>query len=409
MNRIHVAAAIVVALSLAYFSTAHAIDQFAESAGGVEAPLAERSGFSLANLAERVIASNVTEATAEVTQISLPEPQAREVRQLATLALQREPLNADALKSLALVAHSSGQAERAHALFRHAHELTRRDLVTNIWLATYYGRAGGDESLLAMLDEALRSSQAGRAALFPMLTQALADDRLVEPLERLLNESPIWEQDFWSQATSQPAALVNVARLRARRAAKGYEGVPIHDRALANRLVEERHFAEAEVLFAALEKPAPSGNSLVYNGDFSQSPEFRDLDWRLYFSGSVLAEILPAEGLLKVDTYEGGGGPVARQLVALEGNSFRLEMRAAEWEDRDQDVLYARVICAEGGFSQDRAVRIDFGAPQVRQAFVKPHPTCTYHWLEIRAHPQPDRQANSVYLSAVAIQPESRH
>lgn len=405
MNRIRVAAAILGTLSLGYFSAIRSLDQVLESSGGAAAPLVTSSGFSVGKLAERIVAASVAEQQTDLTQIALRQPEAKTVRQLATLALVREPLNADAVRSLALVAQSSGEPERAQKMFALAHQLTRRDLPTNVWLATHYGRVGDEDRMLALLDEALTSSQAGRAALFPLLTQVLQDDKVIEPVARLLESSPIWEEDFWAQASANPASLRNVARLRIARARSGYQGRSSDNRSLSTRLIEARYFAEAKALQHALLAPREPGEAVVHNADFAHAPVFADVDWRTYFSGSVAAEIMPTEGVLRIEVFEGRGGSVARQIVPLPGDVFRLEIAATEWEDKDKGLLYARITCAESGASPDKAVRISVSASRVQEEFAKPIGSCTYHWLEIIARAEPGMERNTMMLDSVNIVP----
>ena len=108
----------------------------------------------------------------------------------------------------------------------------------------------------------------------------------------------------------------------------------------------------------------------------------------------------PRKGL-RVQTYSGGAGLAARQLVAMRGGNHMLRVRSAAGNSSEAGLLSARLTCAESSrqaqeFSISGAVS---GHP------VRPVEGCVYHWLDLVVRAQPDRRDSTILIDSVTLNP----
>ena len=129
----------------------------------------------------------------------------------ARAALADDPLNPRALRVLATLADSAGQAARAEALLGASERVTRRELLTQLILIEFAVQRGQIGRALAHYDRALSVHPESGALLYPVLGRAIADPAIRRGLLPYVEADRPWIPGFLSQtidSTSGGAASV---------------------------------------------------------------------------------------------------------------------------------------------------------------------------------------------------------
>lgn len=388
-------------LLLASASMLAAIDRVQERAAGAE-PMAGAMtpGFAMSHRAMALIATHAI--VGEGAPLSVPDDIAGQVRALSIEALRREPMDGAALRNLALLSASDGRDGEARDLLLLAEQLSRRDARTNLLLAEGFAKDEDLPATVQRIDQALRSSTAARREVLPLLYQMLEQPGAEIVLVDLLGAKVNWEAAFWSDAASHKEALPQLAALRMTRAKAGFASTPRDDRRLLDALVAARQFDPAQALFQELHSTAQYQRGAVRNGDFARAPQIGAFDWDLRFDSEMTSDILTGLSQLRVQTFGGGGGLAARQLVALGQQHFRLDLRASDWDRRDAEALVVRLSCAE---RDGEEMRIAIAAADTVASFIKSDADCKYHWLDILVAAQADRRENVVLIDFIGVTP----
>lgn len=174
-------------------------------------------------------------------------------------ALERDPTHAIAVRALGFAADSRGQTERAAKLLRFASRLSKRDLLTQLWLIEYNVKRGDVPAVLQHFDPAISTSPEAMPTLFPILINALSDAQLVRPIAKMLDRQPWWLPSFLNQTALQAPSTSNAAALFLVLAKSGH---PIRRdivTTLAQRLRAQGHNADADRLTREASMPGPPG------------------------------------------------------------------------------------------------------------------------------------------------------
>lgn len=111
---------------------------------------------------------------------------------LAKTALRREPGSATAVRVIGFVKLSNGDVDGAIQALNYTHALTRRDLAAELWLIEYNVQLGRVRQALNHFDAALGTSREIQLTLLPVLATAIADPRLIRPMEDFLANDRWW-------------------------------------------------------------------------------------------------------------------------------------------------------------------------------------------------------------------------
>lgn len=340
---------------------------------------ASHSGFALADRAMAGLADDAADAHA-----------------LSIAALAKEPLAGGAVRNLAMLDDSNVD------LLLLAQRISRRDMHTSFQLANAYAQRGETTPALAQLDQAMRTSRTARRTMLPALFDVLGAPTAVPLVAQMLASNVSWEDDFWAAAPAADAALPQLASLRAMRAEAGYQAVLSHDRALFRALVRGRQFAAAQQLASALHGTDKSRIGAVHNASFARAPVIGPFDWDLRQTSGVTAYLDQQNRQLRLQSFGGGEGLAARQLVTLPGDTYQLQLRASEWDPRDAASLSIHLTCAE---RSEKALLVQIDAAQFTQTIRKSSADCRYYWLDVMLAPQVDRRENTVLLDSIALYP----
>jgi hypothetical protein len=209
----------------------------------------------------------------------IPETRTREV---ALAALRLQPLNASALRLLALSEDSQMRHERAAYLAGLSEQVSRRDLLTQLILIEYAVKRNDVDGALAHYDKALRASPDSRQILFPVLTEAMADPAIRGGIAKYVERGASWVGGFLFTALDMKDGAESVANLLLQPTIPSRNAL-IADLApnLLSRLVDQQKFELAKsILFKMPDTP----NGLLNDLSFSEgttNPAFGPFSWTI--------------------------------------------------------------------------------------------------------------------------------
>jgi hypothetical protein len=303
---------------------------------------------------------------------------------LARQSFRAEPLSGSAIKLLALQAGNEGKGDAAFKTMKLLGQLTKRDALTNIWLAQKYGDKQEIDQILHYYDITIRTSDRQAAYLLGLMVSALQDDRFIEPISVTLASNPSWSSEFWRLAIQNQDAIKNAAilRLKLSELDSGVGADAANDRLLLYQLGRMREFGMAWDLRSILARaPAKSGNQLL-NGNFSKAVDLLPFDWRIYSDGTILVDLVPDSGALILNATSAGQHLAAEQLVKLSPGKYRASMKAASYYD-GETMPSIELRCATrksitlGNFSLPK------GKAATSHIIEVPENDCQFYWVRV--------------------------
>jgi hypothetical protein len=346
-------------------------------------------------------------------QLVIPEPgrpprpvteaQLAGAEQLAREALRRDPTVVVAWRMLGLVAAARNQADRAARMFHFAGTLSKRDLLTQLYLIEERVQQNDIAGALRQYDATLRTSGASHDILLPILVSAIANDGIVRPLAALLNSSPPWRRAFMERlaiGTPDPAGLVQLIQLVIGSASpEEKEQISRTMQAMINR----RQFAPAMRVYRLLAAADSRGAQLVRNGGFDRPNPYPPLDWQLLSGVDVGAEQLQG-GRLRIHAASGSGGLAARQLLMLAPGNYEISADAGATDDARAARVTLAVQCGneQGSTLLQHDLPALSGRIRPRVSFSVPA-GCGAQWLNINIRPDFDPGGVAAWVDSVAL------
>jgi hypothetical protein len=251
-----------------------------------------------------------------------------EARRSAILAVDREPADVKAVRTLALIDAQRNQLSSADQLMNYAHTLSRRDLPTEMYLIERLVQANNVSGTLLHYDHALRTSRKSADILMPILVQAITDKSVRIQLATLLRAYPSWRYDFFGRVLSNASDLSALQDLMRRAELRSAEpGGATFIRQLVDRLITAGRYADAFAAYRSATRDKAFG--LVRDGGFETANAIPPIDWWFSDNTAIYAvrESVPeARGryALRVVAKDGGSNVFARQLLMLTPNTYQL-------------------------------------------------------------------------------------
>jgi hypothetical protein len=292
-------------------------------------------------------ADNSDENTSAETKASIDT---KALNQFATLALQSDPLQADAFRLLALSTAADGDAARALSLMQIARRRSKRDVRVESWLFERNVSRDAIPAALENADAVLRVWPPLERALLPVLSAIAAEPGTSKPLVDLLATNPPWRTWFvtaFPRQMEDPQALHHFfSTLKASAAPPTIDEF----RAYLNRMIELAQYDEAfaeRVHQSSASWIAALGN--INNGGFEVPVDGLPFGWSLGHIKGAATEIV-SEGngnkALRVSFY---GGRVAyrhtSQLLLLRAGEYELSGRVRSALQNDRGLEWI-VSCA---------------------------------------------------------------
>lgn len=300
------------------------------------------------------LAPNDGRVTAALSQIRLGDkPSVADraaARSLARDALQHEPTAVAAASTLGLDADLAGNKQEARRLFGYAAALSRRDLRTQAWAVQDTLLRGDVEQAMRHFDIALRTSRVAPDLLFPILAQALADDRFRSALIRTLSTRPVWAVrfvDYVAEGIVAPRETAMLLRQLQRAAA------PVVSNSAPAMMVNS-------LLAARLPDEAWSYYTFIRPGvdrRRSRDPRFATnlarpspFDWVPINEGAIATSIRRdgANGFFEFSAPTGAGGAMLRQVQLLPPGRYQLTGHGSGIDQAETAAPYWALTCSDG-------------------------------------------------------------
>lgn len=234
--------------------------------------------------------------------------------QLARETFAVDPLRVSLLRTIALGSVLHDDESRAREVMQLIPKISRRDTISDLWLAQDYGRAGETEFMIASFDHALRTSRRAREYAMKPVVDALASSETFAVLGDLLAKHPEWEEDFWRELSSNPTGITHAADFLST------TRIPIEQvpSVVRKRLYENlKKAGEYEALYrlALLDSEAGSTRSTLAQGGFVTVDEGNPLGWTLHSQGNFAARVHRRTQELQIDAQSGAFGLAADRVV----------------------------------------------------------------------------------------------
>lgn len=134
-------------------------------------------------------------------------------REVALAALDVQPLNAPALRLLAMWEEGQNHPERANHFAYLSEKVTRRDLLTQLFLLERAVAKGNIPAVLTHYDKALRVSPDSKQLLFPVLMSAMDDPSIRDSLAVYAEDPAPWIGGFLFTTLDTKGGAVSTAKL----------------------------------------------------------------------------------------------------------------------------------------------------------------------------------------------------
>lgn len=237
----------------------------------------------------------------------------------ARKGLQVQPLNAALLRTLGLAAEAKGGAE-GKALIELSARVSRRDVLTQLWLIEDAVRRNDIAEALKHYDIALSTSAGSAPVLFPVLAEAISNPEILRQLIPYVRERRAWVKFFVDQAADSQAPEHVAALMRGAGVAAAPEFVPTSRKLLTR-------FAESGAVSASLQyardmsatPPADLGD-IRFSAATTDS-NFAPLTWQLSGGPDVEAE-LDSNKALQITVASGSSGVAVTRALLLAPGSY---------------------------------------------------------------------------------------
>lgn len=257
-------------------------------------------------------------------------PDARIALTLADLdaiheALRRNPLQPGLVRLLGIGAELDRKPEQAAALITLANRISRRDVLTELWMVENAVRRNEIDEALKHYDIALTTSESIRPVLFPVLTNALSEPSIRSAIAPYLAVARPWRQGFLAYATAngKPAEVaVTLVTARATRAAAL--------RAVQTDLLSR--FVAAGDVGGALghARRLPGGTPARFAAmGFTQEtldPAFQPLSWTLYNDADVEA-VVDEDHRLQIRVAPERQAVAAMRVMRLQAGTYDIDQQ----------------------------------------------------------------------------------
>jgi hypothetical protein len=312
-----------------------------------------KNGFALSAVADEKL-NEAAAAAADAGKSDFIVGNSVKLQGIGNLALQSfeaEPLNASALRSLAFAAEAKGNSLRAKKLMADAIKFSRRDTAANNWQLQQALKAQDLPVSMQLVDRILREDDSLYLSYLPALIAGVSQPEGMNAILPLLLKRPLWEDQFWSMATSQPKIPPELAVLRQNLYAKRRQKLPMTpfldaDVYLIQNLISSNQFDAAKSLHDFLSGQDSPNTKLKSGGKpptgFAQygSP----FDWQLESKNEVQAYFNDSGGGLTLEVGSNSIGVFARKLVKSATGRFNVKISAKPEPGIE---LFGRFRCLE--------------------------------------------------------------
>ncbi|MEH6660529.1 MAG: hypothetical protein V7679_02675 [Parasphingorhabdus sp.] len=207
-----------------------------------------------------------------------------------------------------------------------ASELNRRTLMLQSNLLLLYASREDFGNSIAVLNQILAVSPEQQETMFPILIQALKDERSIPEFAQALSNEPGWSDRFLKAASGDRDALANLTRLRM----SLFETMvvePDTDKAIIGALVKAGQLDSAAALYRKISGPISGGlaGSAKRQQRLDWSTEMPPFDWQLNDGSGERAQVVGDPERLEFFVRRGKAGILAERILSVP-QSFTLKI-----------------------------------------------------------------------------------
>jgi hypothetical protein len=381
---------------------------FVNAASGIGAlPLAAAAhsgwlglnGNILSLLAESGFKDEMASEQAEVQQEGIPRLSDHLIA-TAKASYAVNPLDVASLRTIALGGLLQEDKARARQLMRIAQQISKRDSITDLWLAQDYGQSGNVNAMLASFDHALRIDVRVRQAAMKPFVESLASPASFAPLGKLLDRHPEWEDGFWHELVRNPIGVANAASFLAETGIP-LERIPEDERRVLYGNVKQAKQFDTLFRLAALDPGIKASERALAAGQFVTADEGDPLSWTLRSTGAAAARVLPGSSMLEIDAQPGSFGVAADRIVSLRG-AQDLAIRLAD-PLPDNAGLELVLECADDSSTQLADIRLSPGEKDGEASFYSSD--CAFGNLRLSFTVDEGRRAAQMRIASITLRP----
>ncbi|WP_157081315.1 hypothetical protein [Novosphingobium naphthalenivorans] len=324
--------------------------------------------------------------------LSSPSPSAASVVQTrASLraAALREPVSSYALGMLGAVADFQEDEAQAQAFFQSSEAMSRRNLLTEMWLIEDAVSHGDVSEALSHYNRAMLVSTKSRKTLLPILVSATSEPDVLANLLPMLAQKPLWWKAYVNEmgASGKDPAVMSAAVLALKLDLSDPEQKSLIERVL-NRMIALNDEKGALQTANDLEGRTEAYRT-IQDGEFDQAPGLLPFAWWLSQDSNIQAYRgkVPGGGEgLWLETHDDTGGGIARQLIGLEPGHYLFSGIFGDQTSDAVNHLAIELSCRQGGRLRN------FNLPstkEIRQSFRfefdVPLSSCHTQWVKFRS------------------------
>lgn len=236
---------------------------------------------------------------------------------MARRAFVREPLATDALFVLAVDERAREGADGDQQLLAAAAGIDRRNRLLNSMQMEQDVRRGDFVAMSRSLDRMARiEPDMGEQFVLPVV-QALADERVLAPVRRILERSPVWAPAFWMAVPNNPLLAGRMYQLRQ---TTDQGTTPESDARLMDALVAGERYADAFAFRDRVSGRRAAGSGFVAAGGTAP------FNWDAQSSGELSMSPQGGNGY-ELFVQRGFSGELGRQLLRLAPGAYRFSAK----------------------------------------------------------------------------------
>jgi hypothetical protein len=326
-------------------------------------------------------------------------------------AYRNDPTASAALRVAGFVADLQGRRPEARRLLAYTETITKRDMLTELWLIEDRVAADDIPGALRHYDTIMRTSEEVKPVLYPVLTNATRTPEIARQLNRILLARPNWWRNFLTYYLGAGNDAVAFATV--------FQGTldwsDEQDRELATtllgRLSGAGRYDLAWAAYVDVQGPPARQDNLLRDGNFRVEHRLPPFDWSFAEDGELIPDRRLRDGsdqdfVLYVPAGSSLAGDVARQLLRLPPGRYRAEALVGSVPEDELRRPLVRIECA--GPPGRRLAETDFPSADVearRLGVEFSVPTgCANQWFAIRVKGSLDRRAPEwTWIGSIAL------
>lgn len=329
------------------------------------------------------------------------------VSQLAMNALEKQAINAKALRILGYAADARGDGVQAERFVRMAARLSRREPGAQLWLIEASARNGDVAQTLVHYDIALRTKPDTQTILFPRLLNAIEDREIRAALKPYIRGKNDWAPAFLYFANANSKNLpVLVDLIIETGGLADEESAKRQELGLLDRLVAESYFAEARRLYLQMPGAKPVRLTSAAFDASDRDARFGPMGWQLLegpdAGGGFTGSGSDQQTRLAIYANSATTRPVASKLLYLKPGKYLFSARLANLDRGDDGFLRWQLRCPAIGSTA--AWTIDSINASLRAELLVPA-NCPVQFLDLIASGGKGQTGLEATIASVSLAP----